>query len=350
MTIENLIISWYQKNKRDLPWRKTRDPYKIWISEIILQQTRVDQGLSYYYNFLKNFPDVKTLANAKEEEVLKIWQGLGYYSRARNLHFSAKYIENELDGVFPASYPELKKLKGVGDYTAAAIASFAYNEKVPLVDGNVYRLFSRLYAESTPIDTTNGKKIFYAIASELLQNKEAEVFNQAIMEFGALQCKPKPNCTDCILNHKCQAFKMKVVDKFPIKSNKLTSKKRYFNYLIVETNESIYLHKRNGNDIWKGLYELPLIESASKISLANLCETPEWNGFFGEQKLLIDTNFDPILHKLTHQQLYVNFYHIMLKEKHQNLTLSGNFILVPINEIENYPVPKLIENHLLSTF
>jgi A/G-specific adenine glycosylase len=229
MDISKEITAWYKQNKRELPWRRTKDPYKIWISEIILQQTRVDQGLNYYLRFIERFPNVETLAKAEEDDVLKYWQGLGYYSRARNLHYSAKYIMKELNGKFPKTFTELKKMKGVGDYTAGAIASFAYNEQVPLVDGNVYRFLSRLYAEDTPIDTTRGKKIFLELAKELLARQEAQIFNQAIMEFGALQCKPaNPACIECPIQSKCLAFAKNEVDSFPVKSKKNKGSKTVF--------------------------------------------------------------------------------------------------------------------------
>jgi len=347
MTTEQIIVNWYNENKRDLPWRNTKNPYKIWISEIILQQTRVEQGLNYYYKFIEAFPDVIQLANAEEDTVLKYWQGLGYYSRARNLHYSAKYIVNELKGEFPKNFKELKKLKGVGDYTAAAIASFAYNEKVPLVDGNVYRFLSRFYAEGTPIDSLSGKKIFFKLAENLLQTEQAIVFNQAIMEFGALQCKPKPDCQSCPLNHQCMAFSKNEIDRFPVKSKKLTIKKRYFNYLLINLKDSIVLQKRNGNDIWQGLFELPLIESKTKLSLKELIVTEEWKELIGNRKIDIKANDEAITHQLTHQQLFVNFYEIKVHENLYETILTGkNLIVVPRNEIEKYAVPKVIENYL----
>ena len=347
MNIGQELIEWYHKNKRDLPWRKTQDPYKIWISEIVLQQTRVEQGMNYYLRFIERFPDVKTLACASEDEVLKYWQGLGYYSRARNLHFSAKYIVKELDGKFPECYLDLKKLKGVGDYTAAAIASFAYNENVPLVDGNVFRFLSRLYAEKTPIDSSQGKNLFFQLAKELLKPYEAIVYNQAIMEFGALQCKPaKPDCTECPLNSKCLAFAKNQVTNYPVKSKKTKVRKRYLNYLYVSLNNSIFLKKRVGSDIWKGLYELPLIETKSKVSLKTISKTKEWGDIFESLELNIIGKPHEVLHQLSHQQLHVTFNKISIDEKLNESGFFSDYEKVLISDIDKYPVPKVIENYL----
>lgn len=349
MEVGEILINWYSKNKRDLPWRETKDPYKIWISEIILQQTRVDQGLSYYHRFIEKFTDVASLAKADEDVVLKIWQGLGYYSRARNLHFSAKYIYRELSNVFPDSYNKLIKLKGVGEYTAAAIASFAYNEKVALVDGNVYRFLSRLFAVSTPIDTTEGKKMFKNIAFELLDGYNAEDFNQAIMEFGALQCKPSnPDCVRCDLNNKCEAFKKKEVDDFPFKTKKIKVKKRYLNYFFVIVDESVLLRKRDKKDIWLGLYEPILIETRSKYSIGKLFNTNEWKNLFNDRKIII-TGDSSATHKLTHQHLIIKFYKIKIDDELSDFVPEG-YIKVPLEKIDEFAVPKIIELQLNTLF
>jgi len=346
MIIGQELIKWYHQNKRDLPWRNTQDPYKIWISEIVLQQTRVEQGLSYYLRFIDQFPDVEALAKAPEDKVLKCWQGLGYYSRARNLHFSAKQIVNELKGKFPCSFIELKKLKGVGDYTAAAIASFAYNENVPLVDGNVFRFISRLFAEKTPIDSSHGKKLFFSLAHELLKSNEALVFNQAIMEFGALQCKPvNPDCKSCIFNSKCQAFIKNDVNNYPVKSKKTKIRKRHLNYLHVSLDNTTFLKKRDGNDIWKGLYELPLIETKSKASINTLSKTDEWEKLFGNYEVTIIGETLNTTHQLSHQQLIISFNRIKINKSSIHIK---NYKEVPISDIGNYAVPKVIENYLVS--
>jgi A/G-specific adenine glycosylase len=255
----NTLINWYETNKRDLPWRNTTDPYKIWISEIILQQTRVNQGLPYYRKFISNFPKVEDLANASEEKVLKLWQGLGYYSRARNMHQSAKYILNELNGVFPTSYIEIKKLKGVGEYTAAAISSFCFKEKKAVLDGNVYRLLSRFFGIETPIDSNKAKKEFTDLLKHLISSEKPDVFNQSIMEFGALQCTPKkPNCSICTWKNKCVAFATDKTHILPIKSKKIKKRIRYFNYIVYKQQQNYFIQKRTSKDIWKNMYEFPL--------------------------------------------------------------------------------------------
>ncbi len=347
MNIGQELIKWYHQNKRDLPWRNTRDPYKIWISEIVLQQTRVDQGLEYYLRFVERFPNIKILAGALEDEVLKYWQGLGYYSRARNLHYSAKYIINKLNGKFPNSYLELKKLKGVGDYTAAAIASFAYNENVPLVDGNVYRFLSRFYAEQTPIDSTQGKRLFFTLAKEMLESHKALVFNQAIMEFGALQCKPaSPDCPVCPFNSKCLSYAKNKVNDYPIKSKKIKVRNRYLNYLHIILKDSILLKKREDNDIWKGLYELPLIETKSESSIKALFKMKEWKSIFKETDLHIIDEPRKITHRLSHQQLHIIFYQIKIEHNFDSLNSFTDYTKILIEDIDKYAVPKVIENYL----
>jgi len=234
-TIANQLISWYFINKRDLPWRNTRDPFLIWVSEIILQQTRVVQGTSYFYNITNRFPNIKELAESDESELLRLWQGLGYYSRARNMHKAAKQIMDEFEGVFPSQFDTLLSLKGVGSYTAAAIASFAFNEPVPVVDGNVFRVLARLYAINLDISSSKAKKYFFDLAKELISIDDPASFNQAIMEFGALYCVPKnPDCQSCIFKHKCMAFNKKRAVNLRVKSKKLKIKKRYFNYFVIE--------------------------------------------------------------------------------------------------------------------
>ena len=249
-----ILIRWYQENKRDLPWRNTKDPYKIWISEIILQQTRVVQGYDYYCRFINRFPDVFALAEADEDEVMKYWQGLGYYSRARNLHEAARSIAGR--GVFPNTYEEVRKLKGVGDYTAAAICSFAYDMPYAVVDGNVYRVLSRWMGIEEPIDTVRGKKLFAALADELLERSVPALYNQAIMDFGAIQCVPSsPSCLFCPLSDSCVALQKGLVDALPMKQHKTKVTNRYFIYFYVRAGEYTFLHKREAGDIWHNLYE-----------------------------------------------------------------------------------------------
>jgi len=341
MIFSKTLTHWYSNNKRSFPWRQTKNPYYIWLSEIILQQTQVKQGLPYYETFVDTYPTVFELANANEEEVLKLWQGLGYYSRARNLHESAKYITNQCDGVFPNNYKDLLKLKGVGDYTASAIASICFNEVTAVVDGNVYRTLSRYFGIETPINSTKGIKEFKNLAQELIDKKDPAEFNQAIMEFGAIQCKPSnPDCNVCPFNSGCVALQKNMVNTLPVKIKANKVKKRYFNFLVfVSSNGKTILEKREGKGIWQSLYQFPLIES--DISL-------DYNGFKSitkEHHLLNRSHFDlslynkdEIIHKLSHQHLYTKFWIIEVDE------ISNDYIL--INDINKHAVPVLIENFL----
>lgn len=341
MRFSNDLILWYSKYKRDLPWRKTKNAYSIWLSEIILQQTRVDQGLSYYNKFIENYPTVKHLANAKEDEVLKLWQGLGYYSRARNLHYTAKIITKEYNGSFPKTHKEILELKGIGEYTAAAISSFAYNQPYPVIDGNVYRVLSRVFGINEAIDTTNGKKKFSEIAHELIDKKNPAEYNQAIMEFGALNCTPKkPMCGDCIFKLECYAFKNGKIDSLPRKEKKIKQKNRYFNYLVcIDGDEYIYIKQRNKKDIWQGLYDFPLIESKNKVD--NFDHLKEGNQIIRNFTLVKKSNL--IKHILSHQKIYTVFWEIKLKK---NQKLDDKYLRVSLKEINNYPVPKLLENYI----
>lgn len=257
-----ILINWYREHKRELPWRESSDPYLIWISEIILQQTRVVQGYDYFIRFIKRFPDVTSLAEADEDEVMKFWQGLGYYSRARNLHAAAR----SMNGVFPKTYPEVLALKGVGEYTAAAICSFAYNMPYAVVDGNVYRVLSRYLGIETPIDSTEGKKLFASLAGEFLDKSRPAVYNQAIMDFGAIQCTPQnPACLFCPLAGSCMALSKSMVAQLPVKQHKTKTTERFLNYIYVRAGACTFINKRTGNDIWKNLFELPLIDRKSVV-------------------------------------------------------------------------------------
>ncbi len=328
-----------------MPWRNTTHPYHIWLSEIILQQTRVAQGLPYYIAFTEAFPTVQDLAQATEEEVLKLWQGLGYYSRGRNLHASAKIIVEEMDGVFPNTYEEIKKLKGVGDYTASAIASICFNEPTAVVDGNVYRVLSRVYGIDTPINSTAGVKEFKALAQELIDENRPADFNQAIMEFGAIQCKPQnPYCLHCIYNDSCVALQQNKVSVLPVKLKKTKVTHKYFHYLYIkDKQEQTIIKQRTGKGIWQGLYEFPVIEE-----LAALQEGEE-DGFRESVKnhsllqgLVIKDidryNDTPIVHKLSHQHLHTTFWIVTVDEITDNAT--------PINRITELPVPVLIGNFI----
>lgn len=342
----NKLISWYLRNKRDLPWRNTQDPYPIWLSEIMLQQTRVAQGLPYYLKFIEAFPTVNDLAEAPESEVLKLWQGLGYYSRARNLHATAKMVSNEMNGVFPNNYKELLKLKGVGDYTASAIASICFNEPQAVVDGNVFRVLARVFGIFIPINSTAGQKEFKKVAQQLIDKKHPGTFNQAIMEFGARYCVPKnPDCENCIFNSKCSAYRNKWVGELPVKIKSKPIKKRYFNYLvIISQNDKTLLQQRVGKGIWNSLYEFPLIETSTEIDLLELKGSPQF--FDRTRNLKIESislyNEKSIVHKLSHQHLNTKFWIVETSEENDNF--------VHISEVDNYAVPVLIENFVSEFF
>ena len=338
----NQLISWYLQNKRHLPWREMDDPYTIWLSEIILQQTRVAQGLPYFEKFTTHFPTVFDLANASEGEVLKLWQGLGYYSRARNLHFTAKQVAYEFEGVFPEDHKGLLKLKGVGDYTASAIASICYNEPTAVVDGNVYRVLSRIFGIQTPINSTQGISEFKKLAQSLIDTSQPGTFNQAIMEFGARFCVPQnPNCNDCIFNIKCVAFRENRVSQLPVKLKKAKVKKEYFNYLVcVSKDEKTLLEQRTGKGIWRNLFQFPLIESNKKWNEKSLTNSQEFRAF--SEKVTIQSvsiyNEKEIIHKLSHKHLYTTFW-ILEMEGQLNNGIS-------FSEIHSFPVPVLIENFI----
>mgnify|MGYP000555725103 CR=1 FL=1 len=340
MNFSKQLIYWYLQNERDLPWRKTKNPYFIWLSEIMLQQTRVNQGLSYYLTFTKEFPTVFDLANASESKVLKLWQGLGYYSRARNLHFSAKYIATELNGVFPTNYTDIKKLKGVGDYTASAIASICFNEAAAVVDGNVYRVLARYFGIDTPINSSKGIKEFKALAQTLLNKSQPGTYNQAIMDFGALQCKPQnPLCDTCPLNESCMGLKEKTIKELPVKEKKLKVTKRFFNYIVLITDDTkTQFLERKGKGIWQGLFQFPLVETEKSINLqalethaefVNLVKLPAEVSLFNEKE---------IVHKLSHQHLYTKFWIVKVEKE------VGH--MIPWSDIEKYPTPILIANFL----
>lgn len=338
MDFSNNLILWYLENKRDLPWRHTVNPYPIWLSEIILQQTRVAQGLPYYYAFITTFPTIYDLANADEEQVLKLWQGLGYYSRARNLHFAAKFIANDLKGEFPKNFEDLKKLKGVGDYTAAAIASFAYNEAVPVVDGNVFRVMSRFFGIDLDISLSTTKKEFFNRGLELIPNGKSSVYNQAIMEFGALQCVPQnPDCTICPLAKQCRAFALGKVNLFPVKTKKLKITNRYITYLLVyDVNGNSLVQKRTAKGIWHNLYELPNIEtdkSLASVEISKLIKE-KLNGI----SKLTEIKSAEVIHKLSHQHLHISFWKVNLDVKLEEA--------LPFNEIMKLPFPIVLHNFL----
>jgi len=337
------LVRWYKKNQRTLPWRDTKNPYIIWLSEIILQQTRVEQGLPYFQRFAERFQDVESLAKASENEILKLWQGLGYYSRARNLHEAAKTIVSEHKGVFPDRYIAIRNLKGVGDYTAAAISSFAFNQPFAVVDGNVYRFLSRYFGVSTPIDSSKGKKQFAALADEILDKKNPGMHNQAIMEYGSMVCKPaSPDCLNCAFRLSCVAFKENKVDRYPVKEKKTKIRNRYFNYLMVRYQSQTYVRQRPKGDIWSRLYEFPLIETDSPVSHHQLIGTKQWKALIAAQKFQMKTIKEYPVHKLSHQHIHTRVVEINMKSIPKQL-LTNSFIEIDESDVRNYPVSRLME-------
>ncbi|RKS95137.1 A/G-specific DNA-adenine glycosylase [Flavobacterium limicola] len=341
MNFSNLLIKWYLQNKRDLPWRNTTNPYPIWLSEIMLQQTRVAQGMPYFMSFTTAFPTVFDLAEANEEQVLKLWQGLGYYSRARNLHKTAQHIAQELSGVFPDNYNDLLKLKGVGEYTAAAIASFSYNEAVAVVDGNVFRVLSRYFDMDTDIAQASAKKEFAALAFELMPKDNPATFNQAIMEFGALQCVPKsPNCGICVFNESCAALQKNKVDQLPVKSKKLKVRNRYFNYLVLEDETgNTLIQKRTDKGIWHNLYEFPLIETEKEEDFDTITALIQ-KDFSNQYEIMsmLEYNEKSIIHKLSHQHLHIKFWKVKIEGTIEN----G----IDRETLRTFPFPIVIHNFI----
>jgi len=342
------LLQWYHANKRNLPWRETRDPYKIWLSEIILQQTRVEQGMKYYLNFLEHFPDIHHLAEADEQTVLKLWQGLGYYNRARNLHTTARYVVNELEGTFPGSYEDLIKLKGIGAYTGAAIASFAHNEPVAAVDGNVARVIARLFGIHDPINSTAGNKKLKTKAQELIPEKNAGDFNQAMIEFGAVFCTPKnPDCAHCPLKESCSAYQTGQVERLPVKNRQIKQRNRFFNYLYITYGETVFLKKRTKNDIWRNLYEFPLIETASNSGVEEVMQSEEWEKLLADFDLELLSVSAQIKHQLSHQKLFCRIFRIHLNSSlPEKCYLKQHYLQIHVSEFEQYPVPRLISRLL----
>lgn len=318
-----ILLRWFAENRRELPWRNTRDPYAIWLSEVILQQTRIQQGTAYWQRFMKRWPNVEALASATEDEVLREWQGLGYYSRARNLHFAAKQIV-EMGG-FPRDYKRIRSLKGVGDYTAAAIASIAFDQPCAVVDGNVYRVLARHFGIDTPINSTEGKQTFTTLAQSLLPAGQASVFNQAMMDFGAIQCTPQsPRCVLCPLQETCDALHTGRIDHLPVKLKKLEIKTRHLIYIYVRCQGYTAIHRRQAGDIWQGLYEPWLVDTVPSGSI------------------LLRQN---VKHILTHRILLADFY---LLESETRPPLPDDFIWIAENKLSNYALPRLIEILLTS--
>lgn len=324
MQFTDILLHWYADNKRSLPWRGERDVYRVWVSEIILQQTRIQQGWDYYLRFIKAFPNVKALAEADEEQVLRLWQGLGYYSRARNMHAAAQSVMRDHGGKFPSTYEQVRQLKGIGDYTAAAICAFAYGLPYPAVDGNVLRIISRVFGIHDNIADNSSRKNITALCQKLMKNADPSDFNQALMDFGSLQCTPKnPDCEHCPMQGECYAFKHQQVDSLPVNIKRIQIKNRYFHYFVCIHQDEIIIEKREKEDIWKGLYQLPMNETK--------------NGKKLDYKLLYQTK-----HQLTHQTLHAFFYDT--PDASTLPDLAGQRLKIKVKDIDNYAFPKLIIN------
>lgn len=343
MNVSGILGKWYDEHKRDLPWRETKDPYKIWLSEIILQQTRVNQGIDYYYKFLLKFPTIADLASTPLDELLKVWQGLGYYSRARNMHIAANSIVADYNGNFPPDFNSLRNLKGIGDYSAAAISSIAFNQPHPVIDGNVYRVLARLFSIDLPKDTAQGKKVFYDVALKLLDIKNPGRHNQALMELGAIVCLPlNPKCKLCPLALSCISYKNNSVDQYPLKKRKAFRRDRYFYYLIIKKGDTIYINQRLEGDIWAYLYEFPLIETEKNMNPENIFQSEAWKELAGDDDFKVIHISKEYKHQLTHQIIHARFIEI---EANSDYVLE-RFIEIRNNEIMNYPVSRLIDKYL----
>ena len=343
-SVADILLDWYAREGRDLPWRRTRDPYRIWLSEVILQQTRVAQGMEYYLRFTERFPDVASLAAAPEDEVLKLWQGLGYYSRARNLHAAARQVVERFGGRFPVALEEVRSLRGVGDYTAAAICSAAYDAPCAVVDGNVYRVLARLFDLDAPIDSTAGKRAFAELAQSQLDTAHPGRYNQAIMDFGALRCIPSsPRCEACPLAGRCLALAAGTVAARPVKQGKTRVRDRWFNYLHVSSGDRTLLRRREGRDIWQGLYEFPLIETEGPAELPELVRLPQFRELLGDAPWHLVRSIPLPKHQLSHQTLHAVVHRI----ETLSLTPAAAAMAVPTVALGDYAVPRLIDRYLI---
>lgn len=334
------VIGWYQIHKRDLPWRNTTDPYIIWLSEIILQQTRVDQGLPYFLRFSEKYPQVADFAAAEEDEILTMWQGLGYYSRGRNMHRTAQMVMEDHAGYFPKKYEELIKLKGIGEYTAAAIASFSANECKAVVDGNVFRLLARYFGIEEPINSSRAKKLFSEVANEVIDKDNPAISNQALMEFGSLQCRPQnPLCQTCPLQPGCQAYHKKLVNNLPVKLKKTPSRVRYFNYMVMFSEGRVLFNKRGPNDIWQNLHEFPLFETAGLVEIPTLLESQEFKSSFSN--VTVNSVNGPVKHILSHQTIYTQFI-VIDGDISDSVLVERSWFFADITSLDTFAQPKLI--------
>lgn len=338
MNLSDELIQWYFKNRRDLPWRGTTNAYIIWLSEIILQQTRVEQGMPYFHRFLEKYPDIKAFAAAEEGEILKLWQGLGYYSRGRNMLKTARQVVAEFNGEFPVEYDQLIQLKGIGAYTASAISSFSANQAKAVVDGNVFRVLARYFGISEPINGPNGKKLFQNIANDVLNKENPGLHNQAMMEFGAILCKPKkPDCVVCPVRSDCYAYNHNSIAELPQKLKKTKIRERFLNYIVVTDGSTVLMNKRDEKDIWANMYDFPLIESARGLTAEEVLLLPEFKTFFGENSLIVNA-YQIKKHVLTHQHLHAQFIQI----KDRPIKLEQKWFYIDVNNLKNIAMPKMI--------
>ncbi len=337
----NGILSWYAENKRYHPWESSNNPYHIWLREVIFQQTRIEQGIPYYHKFIKKYPTIQSLANAALDDIYKDWEGLGYYTRARNLHAAAGQIVQDYGGKFPSLYSDIIRLKGVGPYTAAAIASFAFRQPYAVLDGNVFRVLSRFFGIKIPIDSPQGKKVFQNLANECMDSSQPDIYNQAIMDFGAIQCTPRqPLCENCPLSSNCAAYQKFNVSDFPVKKRKAIKRPRYFNYLVINNDKNIIIQKREQSDIWKNLYQFPLVESAKKNFTKNDARLEFGSNF----NLLSDSKI--YRQTLSHQIIAAKFFEIEAKD----FTLRENWMAIDIHALNQFSFPKIIRDYLRERF
>lgn len=339
----SLLLQWNQtQNKRQMPWKGEKNPYRIWLSEIILQQTRVEQGLDYYNKFIKAFPDIHHLANAREAAVYKLWEGLGYYTRCRNLIATARSISQENNGLFPDTYEGIKALRGVGPYTASAIASFAFDLPHAVVDGNVFRVLSRIFGIYTPVDSTQGKKIFTRLANELLDKQRPGIYNQAIMDFGAVICKPAPLCSQCVFQQDCMAFLRDKISELPVKEKRNRIRKRWFYYLVMNYQKQVVIQQRLTKDIWQNLYEFPFVETPSEEDLTGILKAAEKKNILSKGNFQVIKISGPFKQQLTHQLVNARFISIKINQKQK---IEGS-AWIRATHIDEFPFPRLINQYL----
>jgi A/G-specific adenine glycosylase len=341
------LMQWHEtENTRSLPWKEEKDPYRIWLSEIILQQTRSEQGLPYYLNFTNTYPTIQDLANAPDEAVFRLWQGLGYYNRCKNMLATARHIVSELGGDFPDSYQGLLNLKGIGPYTAAAISSFAFSLPHAVVDGNVYRVLSRYFGIDVPSDNTEGKKLFHGLANELLDKKQSAAYNQAIMDHGATVCTPMlPKCDICPVQQRCIAYNKGIIGLLPVRSKKQAVRKRYFNYVLLKYKDEIWISKRNGKDIWQNLHEPLLYESEKSITKQQLIKKLTEAGTPDTSKIVYE---DGLTQRLTHQLIEIKFYSLELPQQIKLAETEGRW--VKQSTLKKLGFPKSIVSFLEKNF